>query len=131
MRFLSVREVWKRGYGKSEGVLWKIVFSKDGNISHHTRSSTERWRPDPFSRILGGPLQWPQTEAEPCEGLLRWLSGKESARQCRACGFDLWVGKIPWRRRWQPTPVFLPGKSHRQRSLAGYSSWAGQDSDMT
>ena len=35
--------------------------------------------------------------------------------------FDLWVRKIPWRRAWQPTPVFLPGESHGQRSLAGYS----------
>ena len=45
-------------------------------------------------------------------------SGKESACQCRRCkrrGFDPWVGKIPWRRKWQPTPVFLPGKSHEQR----------------
>ena len=38
-------------------------------------------------------------------------------------GFNPWVGKIPWRRAWQPTPVFLPGKSHGQRSLAGYSPW--------
>jgi len=37
--------------------------------------------------------------------------------------FDPWVGKIPWSRKWQPTPIFLPGKSHRQRSLAGYSPW--------
>ena len=37
-------------------------------------------------------------------------------------GVDQWVGKTPWRRGWQPTPVFLPGESHRQRSLAGYSS---------
>ena len=43
--------------------------------------------------------------------------------QRRWHGLDPWVGKIPWRRKWQPTPVFLPGKSHRQRSLAGYSSW--------
>ena len=35
-------------------------------------------------------------------------------------GFDLWVRKIPWRRAWQPTPVFLPGESHGQRSLVGY-----------
>ena len=40
---------------------------------------------------------------------------------CRRCGFDPWVGKIPWRRKCQPTPVFLPGKSHGQRCLAGYS----------
>ena len=36
------------------------------------------------------------------------------------------VRKIPWRRKWQPTPVFLPGKSHKQRSLVGYSSWGGE-----
>ena len=41
------------------------------------------------------------------------------------------VGKIPWRRTWQPTPVFLPGESHGQRSLVGYSPWGHQDSDMT
>ena len=41
--------------------------------------------------------------------------------QHRRPGLDPWVGKIPWRRKWQPTPVFLPGKCHGQRSLAGYS----------
>ena len=40
--------------------------------------------------------------------------------QCRSPRFDTWVGKIPWRRTWQPNPVFLPGISHGQRSLAGY-----------
>ena len=45
------------------------------------------------------------------------LGGKESACQPRRCGLDAWVRKIPWRRKWQPTPVFLPGKSHGQRSL--------------
>ena len=54
-------------------------------------------------------------------GLLCWLIGKESACQCKISRFDPWVGKISWRRKWQPTPVFLPGKSHGQRSLAGYS----------
>ena len=49
-----------------------------------------------------------------------WLSGKESACSTR---FRPWVGKIPWRRKWQPTPVFLPGESHGQRSLMGYSPW--------
>jgi len=39
--------------------------------------------------------------------------------RCRRCRFDPQVGKIPWERKWQPTPVFLPGKSHRERSLAG------------
>ena len=39
--------------------------------------------------------------------------------QCRRCRIDLWVGKIPWRRKWQPTPVFLSGESHGQKSLVG------------
>ena len=60
-----------------------------------------------------------------------WHSGKESTCLCRRCGFDPWVRKIPWRRKCQPTPVFLPGKCHGQRSLAGYSSWSRQESDMT
>ena len=42
-----------------------------------------------------------------------------------------WVGKIPWRRAWQPTPVFLPGESHGQGSLVGYSPWAHKESDNT
>ena len=52
-----------------------------------------------------------------------WLSGKEFTCQSRRCGFDLWVRKTPWRKKWQPIPVFLPGRSHGQRILAGYSPW--------
>ena len=57
-------------------------------------------------------------------GLPGGSSGKEPTCQCRqrkSHEFDPWVGKIPWRRVWQPTPVFLPGESHGQRSLVGYS----------
>ena len=46
-------------------------------------------------------------------------------------GFDPWAGKIPWRRNWQHTPVFLPGEPREQRSLAGYSSWGHKELDMT
>ena len=56
---------------------------------------------------------------------------KESACQCRICRrckFDPWGGKISQRRTWQPTPVFLPRKSHRQRSLAGCSPWGHKES---
>ena len=56
-------------------------------------------------------------------GLPSWLSGNESACQCRRRRFHPWVGKIPWRRKWQPTLVFLPGKSHGQRNLADNSPW--------
>ena len=51
--------------------------------------------------------------------------------QCRRPRFSLWVGKIRWRRKWQPTPVSLPGESHGQRSLAGYSPWGWKKSDTT
>ena len=51
-----------------------------------------------------------------------WLSSKESTCQCRRHGFDPWVRKIPWRRKWQPTLVFLPGKSHGQKETGGLQS---------
>ena len=60
-----------------------------------------------------------------------WPSSKESACQFRRREFNPWVKKIPWRREWQPTPVSLPGKSHGQRSLAGYSLWGHKESDMS
>ena len=50
--------------------------------------------------------------------------------QCRRPGFYFWVRKIPWRREWQPTPVFLPGKSHRQKRRVGYSPWNHKESDI-
>ena len=54
-----------------------------------------------------------------------------NAGRCKRCGFDPWVEKIPWKRAWQPTPVFLPGESHGQISLAGYSPWGHKESDTT
>ena len=61
----------------------------------------------------------------------RWLSGKESGCRCRKLRFDPQVRKIPWRRKWQPTPVFLPRESYGQRSLVGYNPWGCKESDMT
>ena len=64
----------------------------------------------------------------------KWLSSKEPACQGqrhKRPRFDPWVRKTPWRRKWQPPPVFLPGESHGQRSLVGYSSWDPKESDMT
>ena len=51
--------------------------------------------------------------------------------QCKKHGFNPWVRKIPWRRKWQPTSVFLPGEFHGQRSLVGYSPWGYRESDTT
>ena len=66
-------------------------------------------------------------------GSFQVVSGKESTCQCRRherCRFDPWIAKIPWR-KWQPTPVFLPGKFHEQRSLVGYSPWGCKELDTT
>ena len=60
-----------------------------------------------------------------------WLPSKESTFHCRRHGFNPRVGKIPWTRAQQPTPIFLPGESHGQRSLAGYSPWGHKESDTT
>ena len=70
----------------------------------------------------GATLKWSGSLS--MNGRYRWRSGKESACQCwrsKRCLLDPRIGKIPWSRKQQPTPVFLPGKSHGQRSLVGYS----------
>ena len=69
-------------------------------------------------------ILWKREGIRVMVGLPRWLSGKESTCQCRTHRFDPWVGKIPWRRKWLLTPIFLPGEPHGQRSLAGYSPWS-------
>ena len=66
--------------------------------------------------------------------LPRWLSGTESTcqyRRHRRCRLDPWVRKIPWQRKWQPTPIFLPGKSPGKRSLASSSPQGRKESDTT
>ena len=68
------------------------------------------------------------------QGFPGGTSGKEPTcqrRRLKSRGFDPRVGKIPWSRKWQPTPVFLPGKSHGQRNLMGYSPWGCKKLDMT
>ena len=95
--------VWARIYGKS----WYLSLNFAVNVNCCKKKKKEKKR----SIKLHQRLPW-------------WFSGKESVCQCRRCGFDLLVGKIPWRGKWQPTPVFLSEKSHGQRrSLAGYSLW--------
>ena len=64
-------------------------------------------------------------------GLLLWFTWQRICLQCRRPRFDPWVVKIPCRRAWQPTPVFLLRGSHGQRGLAGYSPWGCKESDTT
>ena len=61
-------------------------------------------------------------------------NGKEPVHQCRRHkrrGYNPWVGKIPWKRAWKPTPVVLPGESHGQTSLVGDNPWGHKEADMT
>ena len=77
-------------------------------------------------------LNWMPTQ-EALRGFPAGDSGKNPAASVgnMRLRFNPWVGKIPWRRAWQPTPVFLPGESHGQRSLVGYSPWGCKESDTT
>ena len=97
---LTWRIPWTEEPGKLQSIELKIVghgWATNTHIHTHTHTHTHT-------------------------GLPMWLSGKESTcqrRRCRRYGFDLWVWKIPWNRKCQPNLVFLPEKSHGQRSLVG------------
>ena len=84
--------------------------------------------PHPWNKVGLSSMKKKKYAGPPTSLGLPWcLSGKEFACQCRRWGFSLWVRKIPWRRKWQPTPVFWPGKFHGWRSLAGYSPWGHKE----
>ena len=102
-----------------------------------TRGSSRRQFLELFTEDLPGPrslVHHCPSDAPSFSQIIRDIqakrpSGKESAcprRRCETCRFDPWVGKIPWRRKWQTTPVFLPAKFHRQGNLAGYSPRGSQ-----
>ena len=84
--------------------------------------------PSPPFRPIQSDFQGKNKINKPKNRLFWWLGGKESACQYGRCGFVPWVRKVPRKRKWQPTPVFLPGESHGQRSLVYYSPWGSQKS---
>ena len=117
----------------------KIAFiRKKNNYRKVTRGSKRKLQK--INNIKEVPLQfinerkvsisWVNTM---CTGLPRRPSIKGFAcqcRSCRKCRFDFWVGNIPWRRKWQPTPRWLLGKSREQRKLENYSPWSCKELDM-
>ena len=118
----AMRETWVRSFG------WEDPLEKGKAPLHY--SGLENC----MGCIVHGvtKIQTPLSDFDSLR-LPRWLSGKEFTCQCRRHrrqGFDPSVGKIPWRRKWQPTSVFLPGESHGWKSLAGYSHWGYKESDM-
>ena len=140
----SIHDHWKNHYPVLTKLLhWKICFKFENlkNLNYYFPSLL----PHPNTRHLKGSVeslyhnklrfvlqkgsfrdisgsQLLTLDYEFLKGFPGDASGKEPACQwcrCRICGFNLWVRKIPWRRKWQPALVFLPGKFHGQRSLAG------------
>ena len=112
-------------YGDRAGTrpLLTLLFS----LTFILQTMGSHWKVWSGREILPSSLYFKNVTA----GLPWWLSDKESTCQCRRHGFDPWVVNIPWWRKWQHTPVFLPRKSHGQRSLGGHSSWDHKDLDMT
>ena len=97
-------------------------------ITFHSVKKVTLWEDKIYPRLH---LERKLVMARAKSGLPKRLSGKESTCQYRKLGFDPWIEEIPWRRKQQPTPVFLSEKSHGQRSLVGYSPWGHKESDAT
>ena len=111
----------------SLGELWELVMDREAWRAAIHGVTKSRTRLRDWTELNWMSLRFIHPVAR-----LPWcLNGKEFACQSRRCRFDPWVEKSPWRRKRQPTPVFLPGKSHGQRNLAGYSPWGRKESDMT
>ena len=95
-----------------------------------TEEDSKKWKDIPCSwtgRINIAKMTIPPKEIYKFNVLPWWLR----YLHCRRARFDPWVRKIPWRREWILTPVFLPGEFHGQRSLVSYSPWGHKESDTT
>ena len=110
--------LWKHGWWNHWPSVHKLhLLSLSGGQGVRRRVSTA-------NHTIGSLGNQPPFRAN--QGFPDGASGKEPAcqcRRCKRCQFDPRVGKIPWRRKWQPTPVFLPGQSQGQRNLVGCSPW--------
>ena len=127
---------------RDEAWVWDVLGGEIGVFREWNETLSRKDRLG--CKILAGCTEqragclWPSFRAlrhsSAYEGKPWWLSGKESTYPCRRRRrrvFDRWVGKNPWRRTWQPTPVFLPRESHGQRSLVGFCPWGRKELDTT
>ena len=115
---------------KELGIRWQFYEIKTYFLSGYINVKSEDFKPHlttntTFKKFIGNEV-W---RASQVALLVKNLSA--NAGDTRDSGFSPWVGKIPWRRAWQPTPVFLPGESHEQRTLAGFSPWVCKESDTS
>ena len=103
------------------GYIWKSRYTKKKAKRDFLLSVQNNSSPEVLQKVEL--FQDMYTDAQCFMGFPRWLSGKESTCQRRRCSFNPWVRKIPWWRKWKPSPVFSPGKSHAQRNVVNYSPW--------
>ena len=119
---------WAKVLPKSHKCIWVSVSEK---AVVHLRACFLSWKK---KSDLGESQSIFLTVSQEKLGFPGGISGKESTCQCRRpkrLGFNSWVGKMTWSRKWQSTPGFLPGKSHGQKSLAGYSPWGYKERDTS
>ena len=122
-------------YGDKCASPWldKATYPALGNTLLKTPQGISRSKPHPSKHNQISSLTCPEKESIIYLRELPRRLSKESADQCRRqeIWFSPWVGKIPWRRKWQTTPVFLPGELHRQWILVGYCLYGRKELDMT
>ena len=132
-----VAQLVKNPPAMGESGPWSLGWEDPLEKGKSTHSSILAWR---IPWTVYSPWSCKESDTPERLSLSLWwcftggANGKEPACQFRRherCGFDPWVGKIPWRKKWQRTPVFLLGESYGQRSLAGYSPWDRKESDVT
>ena len=145
---LSLKESLEKGMATHSSILaWKIPWLEDpGELqfmrwqrvrhdwAHEHRIPLRSWKSTQNQDIFPSSMVLVTEELTSSLVIPRSPSDEDSAYQCKRCkrlGFDPWVGNIPWSRKWQPTPVFLPRKFHGQRSLVGYSPWSHKESHTT
>ena len=124
------------------GRIHSLVGRTESDMTKETQHACMHWRrtwqPTPvflpgesqgWSSLVGCHLQG-RTESDTTEETQQQQQ-QQQCRRCKRCEFDPWVRKMPWSWKWQPAPVFLPGKLREQRSLAGHSPWGHRESGMT
>ena len=126
MRLKENKPIPSEMFLSNERELDEMEHYSQGNLQTSYTKSITLMEVEPISRR--------QTQTNWYLSMINGTSGKESTCQCRRyriLGFNPQVEKIPWSRKWQPAPVFLPGRFHGQRNLAGYSPQGHKESDMT
>ena len=128
---------WEGGSGRRRHVYMWLIHVLWQKPTQYCKAIIPQWNKQTHKKRIAGQEEfrpWKTPNLFSLKGSFPGgISGKEPACQCKRCKrrrFNPWAGKIPWRRTWQPTPVFLPGESHGQGSLVGYSPWGHKELGM-